>query len=75
MVNVGESSRSYVCFTVNEEFARSVSGSTDYVHSSLTEGTSINVAQEYAAICLRCETPTVAAVSHELREVLHWWTL
>lgn len=27
-------------------------GSTDYAHSSLTEGTSINVAQEHGAICL-----------------------
>lgn len=32
------------------------SGSTDYVHSSLTEGTSINVAQKHGAICLGRET-------------------
>lgn len=31
-------------------------GSTDYAHSSLTEGTSINVAQEHGAICLGRET-------------------
>jgi len=31
-------------------------GSTDYVHSSLTEGTSINVAQEHGAICLGRES-------------------
>lgn len=31
-------------------------GSTDYAHSSLTEGTSINVAQEHGAICLGRES-------------------